>query len=182
MNVTEPSDSQLVASVVNGDVDAFSMIVERYRNLHFRFAVRMLGDHADAEDVLQSAFVRAFRNLRKCKDPERFGAWLYRIVINECRTFETRQGRRQRRFISYDAVEPAALAAPNGMDEETAEEIQRALDLLPVDQREAFVLKYVEDLSYEQMSDFTGVGISALKMRVKRACERLRSILEEVTQ
>ena len=182
MIVTGPSDSQLVAAVVNGDVDAFSVLIERYRNLHFRFAVRMLGDHADAEDVLQSAFVRAYRNLRKCRDPERFGAWLYSIVINECRTFEARRGRRQRRFVSYQAVEPAALAAPNGMDEGTAEEIQRALDLLPVDQREAFVLKHVEDLSYERMSDLTGIGVSALKMRVKRACERLRSILEEVPQ
>jgi RNA polymerase sigma-70 factor (ECF subfamily) len=68
------------------------------------------------------------------------------------------------------------------MDAGTAEEIQRALSLLPMDQREAFVLKHVEDLSYEEMSDFTGVGVSALKMRVKRACERLRSILQEVPQ
>ncbi len=182
MSVTGPSDPKLVASVINGDIDAFSVLVERYRNLHFRFAVRMLGDHADAEDVLQSAFVRAYRNIRKCRQPEQFGAWLYRIVINECRTFAVRRGRRQRRFVSYRAVEPTALADPKGMDEGTAEEIQRALDMLPVDQREAFVLKHVEELSYEQMSDLTGVGVSALKMRVKRACERLRSILEEVPQ
>jgi RNA polymerase sigma-70 factor (ECF subfamily) len=182
MSVTVPSDSELVAAVVNGDVKAFAVLVERYRNLHFRFAVRMLGDHTDAEDALQSAFVRAYRNLRKCREPERFGAWLYRIVINECRTFEARRTRRQRRFVPYHGIEPGDLAAPNDMDAGTAEEIQRALSLLPVDQREAFVLKHVEDLSYEEMSDFTGVGVSALKMRVKRACERLRSILEEVPQ
>jgi RNA polymerase sigma factor (sigma-70 family) len=58
------------------------------------------------------------------------------------------------------------------------QEIQRALDRLPAEQREAFVLKYVEELSYEQMAEITGAGVSALKMRVKRACERLRELLE----
>jgi RNA polymerase sigma-70 factor (ECF subfamily) len=60
------------------------------------------------------------------------------------------------------------------------EEIDRALTRLDRDQREAFLLKYVEDMSYEDMSKATGAGISALKMRVKRACDRLRAMLEEV--
>jgi RNA polymerase sigma-70 factor (ECF subfamily) len=60
------------------------------------------------------------------------------------------------------------------------EEIERALAVLHEDQREAFLLKHVEDLSYEEMAEITGAGISALKMRVKRACERLRELLEEV--
>jgi RNA polymerase sigma-70 factor, ECF subfamily len=83
MDLTALSDSKLVATIVNGNVDAFSILVERYRNLHFRFAVRMLGDHADAEDVLQSAFVRAFRGLQRCREPERFGGWLLNLPDND---------------------------------------------------------------------------------------------------
>jgi RNA polymerase sigma-70 factor (ECF subfamily) len=72
-------------------------------------------------------------------------------------------------------------AAPGSNDGGAVrEEIQRALGQLPAEQREAFVLKHVEELSYEEMAEITGVGISALKMRVKRACDRLRDLLEGV--
>jgi RNA polymerase sigma-70 factor (ECF subfamily) len=63
---------------------------------------------------------------------------------------------------------------------DTLEDVQYALDRIDAEQREAFVMKYVEELSYEEISEITGVGISALKMRVKRACARLRVLLEEV--
>ncbi len=76
-----------------------------------------------------------------------------------------------------DAVGPeAAAVAPAAPGE--SEDIQRALDQLDSEQREAFVLKYVEELSYEEMSELTGAGVSALKMRVQRACARLRKLLE----
>jgi RNA polymerase sigma-70 factor (ECF subfamily) len=74
-----------------------------------------------------------------------------------------------------------AEAVDDGSERRAArEEIERALDELPHEQREAFVLKHVEQKSYEEMAEITGVGVSALKMRVKRACERLRELLEEV--
>ena len=73
-----------------------------------------------------------------------------------------------------------ASVRPDVDDTAWREEIARALAALPAEQREAFLLKHVEDLSYEEMSEITGVGISALKMRVKRACARLRELLQEV--
>lgn len=175
------SDAEVVAAVVAGDIDAFVFLVDRYRDAYARFAIRMLGDRADADDALQSAFVRAYRNLAKCQDPSRFGAWLYQIVINECRTFGTRRGRRELRLVRDEAELERALAddrSTDGMG--LREEIQRALDELDPDQREAFVLKHVEELSYDEMAALTGVGVSALKMRVKRACDRLRELLEGV--
>jgi RNA polymerase sigma-70 factor (ECF subfamily) len=141
--------------------------------------LRFLGDRDDAEDALQEAFVRAFRGLAGCRDRERFGGWLYQIVINECRTRAARRARRDRRLVDtaglVDIVDPASLR-----DSAIGEEIEHALSDLPPEQREAFLLKYVEELSYEEMSEITGVGISALKMRVKRSCERLRELLEGV--
>lgn len=176
---TPQPDAVLVAAVLAGDVEAFAMLVRRYRDAYTRFAVRMLGDREDADDALQSAFVRAYRKLGECEDPARFGAWLYRIVINECRTLATRRARRELRLVREDdALERALDTGHAPEDSGWREEIQRALDRLDAEQREAFVLKHVEELSYEEMAELTGVGISALKMRVLRARERLRELLE----
>jgi RNA polymerase sigma-70 factor (ECF subfamily) len=174
------SDQDLVREVLAGNVEAFAGLVRRYRQTYARFATRMLGDRDDAEDALQSAFLRAFRGLVQCAEPERFGAWLYRIVVNECRTAASRRGRRGQVLVRN----PVALAA--AVDEQdyswslaVRHEIQHALNQLPSDQREAFLLKYVEELSYDEMAELTGAGVSALKMRVKRASARLRELLEE---
>ncbi|HEX7019150.1 MAG TPA: RNA polymerase sigma factor [Gemmatimonadaceae bacterium] len=174
------SDAPIVARVLRGDVEAYAELVGRYRDRYARFAMHMLGNREDAEEALQDAFTRAYRSLARCEDPERFGAWLFRILVNRCRTVGARRGRRARTFV----VDDAALldAAEDHPAERNAwrEEIARALAQLRPDQREAFLLKYVEDLGYDEMSRLTGVGVSALKMRVMRACDRLRELLSEV--
>jgi RNA polymerase sigma-70 factor (ECF subfamily) len=173
-------DATVVAAVLAGETDAFSVLVGRYRDAYARYAVRMLGSLADAEDALQLAFVRAYRHLDRCRDPGRFGAWLHRIVVNECRTLAHRRDRRERRHSFPDFEFDAQLDERPEGDALLREEIQRALDTLDVGQREAFILKHVEGLSYEEMTQITGVGESALKMRVKRARDHLRELLEGV--
>ena len=177
------SDEEAITRVLAGEVDAFTVLVRRYRDNFARFATRMVGSESDAEDVIQSAFVRAFRALDRCRKPDQFAAWLHQIVLNECRTFASRRTRRERWYAADDS---ALLSIPgDGGDENDEEkgpslqEIQRAVDQLPVEQREAFLLKHVEEVSYEEMAEITGAGVSALKMRVKRACARLRELLEE---
>jgi RNA polymerase sigma-70 factor (ECF subfamily) len=140
----------------------------------------MLGNREDAEEALQDAFTRAYRSLARCDDPERFGAWLFRILVNRCRTAGARRGRRARTFVSDDAALLEASEEHPAMAAAWREEIDHALGRLRPDQREAFLLKYVEDLGYDEMAQLTGVGISALKMRVMRACDRLRELLSEV--
>jgi RNA polymerase sigma-70 factor (ECF subfamily) len=174
------TDAAIVARVLKGDVEAYGELVARYRDRYARYAQHMLGNREDAEEALQDAFTRAYRSLARCEDPERFGAWLFRILVNRCRTAGTRRGRRARTFVTDDA---ALLGASEEHPEDRAawrEEIDRALQQLRAEQREAFLLKYVEELGYDEMSRMTGVGVSALKMRVMRACERLRDLLSEV--
>jgi RNA polymerase sigma-70 factor (ECF subfamily) len=178
--VTTQSDADLVAAAVGGDIDAFAELSRRYRATYTRFAVRMVGNRDDAEDVLQSAFIRAYRALDRCRDPSKFGGWLYQIVANECRTFVLRRARRERRVVRDELVLRDAAAAPRDEMQDTLEDVEYALAALDVEQREAFVMKHVEQLSYEEMAEITGDGMSALKMRVKRACARLRELLEEV--
>lgn len=186
------TDAELVTAVLTGQADAYGVLVRRYQNAYFRFAVRMLGSRDDADDALQSAFVRAYRALDRCRDPERFGAWLYQIVVNECRTLGVRRDRRERKLVrdaeddfgSVASGLSAGLASEFSDDRSSGaiglEEVQRAIQQLDDEQREAFLLKHVEALSYEEMATLTGTGVSALKMRVKRACERLRHLLDPV--
>ena len=178
--MTERTDAELVEAAINGDVDAFAVLSRRYRDMYTRFAIRMVGNRDEAEDVLQSAFIRAYRALASCRDPSRFSAWVYQIVANECRTFVVRRARRERRLVHNDLELHMAAVDPTVDARETLEDVEYALAQLDVDQREAFLMKHVEELSYEEMTEITGVGISALKMRVKRACTRLRELLEEV--
>ena len=174
------SDAVVVDRVLHGDVEAFRVLVERYRDRYARYALHMLGNREDAEEALQDAFTRAYRSLGRCDDPDRFAAWLFRILVNRCRTMGARRGRRGRTFVVDDGALFAAAVDHPADRGAWREEIERALQRLRPEQREAFLLKYVEELGYDEMSRLTGVGVSALKMRVMRACDRLRELLSEV--
>lgn len=176
----ESSDADLVARVLHGEVNAYGALVSRYRDRYARYAVHMLGNREDAEEALQDAFTRAYRSLSRCDEPERFGAWLFRILINRCRTSGARRVRRSQTFVHDEGALMNASQEHPAEQTMWREEIERAVGELSAEHREAFLLKYVEDLGYEEMSEITGVGVSALKMRVMRACDRLRILLREV--
>jgi RNA polymerase sigma-70 factor (ECF subfamily) len=175
----EMTDAAIVARIMSGDVDAYALLVTRYRPRLSRYALRMLGNREDAQEALQDAFIRAYRAIGRCDDPERFGSWLFSILVNRCRTTGARSTRRARTFVSDEVATRSAAESHPAEQAAWREEIERALAQLDSDQREAFLLKHVEGLSYEEMAEITGAGVSALKMRVKRACDRLRGLLQE---
>jgi RNA polymerase sigma-70 factor (ECF subfamily) len=174
------TDEDLVARAVDGDVDAYATLVERYYGSCARIARRMLRNDADAQDVVQNAFFRAFRALDRFDRRRVFRVWLFTILVNQCRTAATSRRRRERRFSDdevslRDAVDERPVVA---LDESHL--VTSAVETLEPLLREAFVLKYVEELEYTEMAAITGASISALKMRVKRACEALRPQLEAI--
>ena len=169
----------LVRAALAGDPAAFAALVDRHAPACLRFASRMLGNREDAEDATQEAFVRAHRALARYDEQMRFRTWVMSILANRCRTaLLHRQRRVARVVIDGDAVEQA-VGPPTGDDGDLRDAIERALARLDAAQREAFVLKHVEMMSYDEMSAITGAGVSALKMRVQRACERLQGLLRE---
>jgi RNA polymerase sigma-70 factor, ECF subfamily len=173
-----PSDAELVERVRQGDGDAYAPLIVRYRLRFGRYAFHLLGNESDAEEALQDAFFRAYRSIDRCRSPERFGAWLFSIVVNCCRTAAVRRQRYAARQLPLNPTD--LVETPHVMENAVSqEEIHQALAALVPDQREAFLLKYVEELSYEEMVVLTGAGESALKMRVKRACARLRELLSD---
>src|SRR5438105_3268468 len=89
-------DAADVQRVLSGDVDAYAKLVDRYYDRCARFAIRMLGNRDDAEDALQSTFLRAYRALGRYQERDRFSAWLYRILVNQCRSIAARRSHRER--------------------------------------------------------------------------------------
>lgn len=171
------TDSAIVRLILTGQVDAFACLVDRHHARCLRAATHLLGDGDDAEDAVQEAFVRAYRHLGGYREQDRFGAWLLRIVVNQCRSRSSREAR----YTRFDS-ELYHADASNELEHAAAErrgELAHALAQLGAEQREAVVLRFAEELTYEEISTLTGVGVSALKMRVRRGCERLRALLAE---
>jgi RNA polymerase sigma-70 factor (ECF subfamily) len=177
--MVDMSDRAIIRQVLSGDVEAYSRLVDRHYDRCARIAARILGNREDAEEAVQDAFLRAFRALEDYEDRERFAAWLARILVNQCRTMLARTRRREAVFLDVEPPETATDARGTSSDDAWPE-LDQALASLPGDQREALVLKYADDLTYEEMARITGAGESALKMRVARAFARLRALLQEV--
>jgi RNA polymerase sigma-70 factor (ECF subfamily) len=173
------TDGMLVRSALEGDARAFTALVDRHAAACLRFAMRMLGERADAEDVAQETFLRVFHALHTYDEATAFRTWLFSILINRCRTALLRRARRERRVVLDDAAVRQTVAIHGADASDVQDEIRWALARLPAEQREAFLLRHVEELSYDEMAEATGMGVSALKMRVKRACLRLQQLLEE---
>lgn len=175
-------DPAVASRAKRGEEQAFIEIVEFYYPRCLRFARNMLGNDQDAEEAVQDAFIRVHHSFPRFREDARFDPWLFRILANRCRTLLARS-RRHRALIEYgDLPLTAAAASTEDFGADWAEEVRMVLDTLPAEQREAFLLRHVEDLSYEDIAAMTGVGLSALRMRVKRACDTLRARLTEVEQ
>jgi RNA polymerase sigma-70 factor (ECF subfamily) len=180
VDMSGASDAELVRRVLAGDREGFAGLVGRYRDRLGRYAVRMLGNRADAEDALQETFIRAYRSLGRCTDPDRFGAWVFGILVNRCRTLGAQRARRDRVVVADEGALTRASAHDGAAERHALREVlDRAMVRLGPTMREAFLLKFVEELSYEEMADVTGVSVPALKMRVSRARQELRRLLEE---
>lgn len=160
----------------SGDDAAFAELVEFFHARCLRYARYMLGDDEDAEEAVQDTFVRVYDHLGQFRPDARFEPWLFRILANRCRT--ARERRRRRESLVVTGELPAVAADTSDAAQDLMEEVEAALDRLPTEQREAFLLRHVEDLSYEDMAVITGVRLSALRMRVKRACDALRTRLQ----
>lgn len=172
------TDAELARLATAGDEASFAALIDRHASACLRFATRMLDSPEDAEEATQDAFWRAHRAIHRFDERANFRTWLMSILINRCRTMLLHRRRRAARVVLDDDAVRRAVAPASGNDTELRDAIQRALVQLDVGQREAFLLKHVELLSYDEMSAITGLGISALKMRVQRACERLQTLLE----
>jgi RNA polymerase sigma-70 factor (ECF subfamily) len=176
-----PDDADVVERVLGGDRDAYRVLVSRHQDGLYRHALRMVGSPDVAADLVQATLIKGFSRLRSCRDPAKFKAWAYRILSNGCKDYLKDRRRRNVSLDDPDAAQAAGSVDPSSELERTEllHRIEVALARLPAAQREAFLLKHVEGLSYEEIADRTGGSVPALKMRVHRARELLQDILRE---
>jgi RNA polymerase sigma-70 factor (ECF subfamily) len=170
-------DVVLVRASQRGDRDAFGALVSRYASSVLNITSRMLGRAADAEDVAQETFVAAYRSLSGFQHGAKFSTWLYRIAVNKCH--DALRARRPGDVSMDGNDDEAGSASYEVADEQTphweleqvelAWELDQAIDALPAVYRESFVLRHIEGVGYDEMSDILGVNRDALKMRVYKA-------------
>lgn len=167
-----PTDAQLVAGSLAQDHEAFGQLIDRHASAIINLAYRMVGNQAEAEDLAQETFLAAFKALPAFRADAKFSTWLYRIASNKCKDWlrVKRPGQGQH---DVDVDEQLDLHVVEDRTPETllsqqqvAQQLERAIQRLPVLYREAFVLKHIEGLSYEEMEDIVGVSGDTLKMRV----------------
>jgi RNA polymerase sigma-70 factor (ECF subfamily) len=172
------ADDALVARVLAGEREIFSSLVRRHQAELYRYARNLRIDHDAACDLVQDAFVIAYTRLAQCTDPARFRFWLFRILRNRCLDW-LRDIRR--RSVALEDVTLVARGTPNdsASGSELRQTLDRCMDELTPDLREAFLMKHHEGRSYQEMAELADASVSAMKMRVHRAREALRDALIE---
>lgn len=185
----EESDAAIVARVCVGDIDAFRGLVDRHGNSLFRLAYRMTGNEQDAKDVVQEAFVRAYRCLNGWEARASFSVWLHRIAANLCISL-LRKRQRQigalglgTRLPAEDLSSvPSNAPTPDNVafKTEVQQKMQSVLDDLSPQERAAFILRHFENRSIAEISSSLGLGTSAAKQSVFRAVQKMRLALEPI--
>lgn len=184
------SDEDLMSQFQLGTVEAFDLLVGRYRDPLANYVYRFLGDAKEGEDLLQETFLRVYRNRHSYRRIAKFSTWLYTIAGNLARS-EYRK-RKRRRVYSLQSVnrddEEYEVEIPDDtfLPDDHAEcvmqdrQIQAALKLIPEEFREVVVLRDVQQLAYEEIADITGLPMGTVKSRINRGRTKLQSILQDV--
>ncbi len=185
-------DQQLVERAQSGDKHAFELLVAKYQRRLGRLISRFVRDAAEAEDVTQDAFIKAYRALPSFRGDSAFYTWLYRIGINTAKNHLLAQGRRAPTTTAYDSeeaedFEDASLlhevATPENelMSKQVVEVVNASLQQLPDDLRVALTLREIEGLSYEEIAAVMNCPVGTVRSRIFRAreavAENLRPLL-----
>jgi RNA polymerase sigma factor (sigma-70 family) len=181
--------SQLIERALTGDQKSYSEIVSRYHEQIYHFIYRMVKDTAQAEDLAQETFIKAFRALATFNSDYAFSTWLYKIAANNCidffrkkklKTFsldtpiQVKDGEVHRDFADRDQTPEHEL-----MSQERTNQIQFAIDSLPEKYKEAILLRHHKDKSYEEIADELSIPLGTVKVRIFRAREMLKSKLKD---
>ncbi len=174
-------DAEVVRRARGGDGDAFGTIVETYRDRLFGLALGIVRNTAAAEDIVQEAFVKAYRNLRRFRGDSSVYTWLYRIAVNTAHNHLRRERRAGR--VDFEEVAPVIAAkdpnpADRAADSELGEAIDGAIQRLPRRQREVFILHYFERMTHREIAEALGVTEGAVKASFFHAIRKLKGALQ----
>jgi RNA polymerase sigma-70 factor (ECF subfamily) len=179
-------DADVIRSVLDGDVDRYAALVEKYQAQALRIAFSLLGNAEDARDASQDAFVNAYRSLPTFRGRARFSTWLYRIVVNACTDLHRRRARQPSAAglpgdggedALFEAVDHGVSPQEALSQRETSRRLGAAIKQLPPQQRTAFVLHYVHGLPLADVAEVMACRVGTVKSHVFRAAGSLRAQL-----
>jgi RNA polymerase sigma-70 factor, ECF subfamily len=184
--------ANMVAQVKKGDQEAFEGIVDLFKDKIYRHCYRMVGNGHEAEDLAQETFLRAYRNISKYNNEFKFSTWIFRIATNLCidrlrkkkpdyyldAEVPGTDGATMYSQLSSDEPLPEQIVTENERWHELQEEIMK----LPEKYRTAIVLKYVEDLSLEEISQIMDIPVPTVKTRIHRGREALKKVFQMVVK
>jgi RNA polymerase sigma-70 factor, ECF subfamily len=175
-------EQRVISAVLDGDADAYAMLVNRYQQPIFNMIYRMTGSREDAADLAQDAFIRAYEQLYRFHEGKKFFPWLYTIALNHTRNFLRKN--KTGRTVAIDDCELHTNSDHASQEEDKicalldCQRIQGALTRLSWEYREAVILRYREELPMEDVATALSISLSGAKMRVHRGLKKLREILE----
>lgn len=188
LSAAETNEEELVRRIQRGDEAAFDKLLDICGPRVFSLTYRMIGNHDDAQDVAQEAFIHIYRGIKKFDWRASFTTWMYRIVTNVCLN-EIRRRKRlpvmfedvvaKENFTLEDIPQTGELPEEEALKRERQEELLRALHQLPENNRLLVLLYDVQGLSYQQISDTLGVNLGTVKSRLNRARLMLRELVKE---
>ena len=177
----QKDDIWYIERVLKGDTQYFSYFVDKYKDIVYSIAFKVLRNREDAEEMAQESFVKAFKSLHTFKGSAKFSTWLYRITYNSCIS-ETRK--KKFKFVSTDDVqvsdEPEEMNLDGIPEENRAKYVKAALDKLPEDEYLLILLYYFEDKSIEEIGEIKRMSESNVKIKLFRARKKLYKILIEM--
>lgn len=164
-------EKPLIRAILEGNKEAFAIIVERYQVAVFNLAYRMLGNRTVAEDAAQESFVRAYMHLASYNADQSFATWLLSITAHHCIDLLRRSGRVSTEPVDSSSALPARTGDPeaHAVASERDREIRRALDLLPEHYRVIVILRYWHDMSYREIGEVVRLSEGVVKVRLHRA-------------
>jgi RNA polymerase sigma-70 factor (ECF subfamily) len=186
------SDEQLLSLYTHGELEAMEVLLERYKRPVFSFVLRLIGDRARAEDLLQETFLRLVEHAHTFEGSAKLKTWLFRIARNQC--IDESRRRVHRKHPSLDApladdgnagtLHDRVPSGEVGADRRTVgtelkQRMSDAIAALPEDQREVFLLRQVQNLQFKEIAEITGVSENTVKSRMRYALERLQGALAE---
>jgi len=178
------SNSELVKKSQLGDKNAFEELVRRHQELVFTLAYKLTGNRELANDVAQEAFIRAWKAIQKFRGDSTFSTWIYRITVNTAWTLRKKAKKHYSLNID-DTQEPVVIDEKKdpeflAINSDLSAVLKKALDQIPVEQRIIVELKNIEGRSHKEIAEYLDISVTAAKVRLHRAHQKLRLILEEI--
>lgn len=171
------TDAALVAEFLDGDLSAFDALVRRYQRPVFYLALRYVKNDADASDIAQRAFIRAFKALPSFRGRSAFRTWLYRIAINLSLNHLRDRRREQLSDIAEDALSADAIGLANVVRDRRSASLRAAIDELPPKQKMVLELRVYDELPFKEVAQLADCTENAAKVNFHHAVKRLRALL-----